>query len=77
MEFSDDTTLKTQNAAQIYPKLAECRGAARKYRLPTNWNKVDILVKKHDNDIRKVKKITPYGFREIQFTNCTTLFGQK
>ena len=41
----DDTTLKLQDAAHIYPKLIAFKEATRKYKLPINWIKVVILVK--------------------------------
>ena len=77
VKFPDDTTLKVQNATQICQKLVAFKEATRKYRLPINWNKLVILVKKHDHGRRQIKKIAHPEFRGKQFAKCTTILGGK
>ena len=61
----------------IYPKLIAFMDATRMYKLPINWNKVAVLVKKHNHDIREVKRILPRELRSINFAKHATLIGQK
>ena len=77
IKSSDDNTLKTRETEEIYPKLAAFGEETKDYRLPINWEKVKILIKKHDANIRELKKIAPQKYRDIQFVKKPTLLGQK
>ena len=51
----ESTTIEEIGPEEIYPELIAFAEATNGYRLPINWNKVAILVKKHDTSIRSLK----------------------
>lgn len=46
INFPDDTTLRVSKSEDIYPELKDFRGETAAYKLPIDWNKVVVLVKK-------------------------------
>ena len=77
LKFPDDATIIVNNATDIYPKLQAFDKATNDYQLPINWDKVTILVRKHDHEIREIKRTMPTKYRCIKFSKSTTLLGQE
>ena len=51
VKSTDDAAIKTKGAEEIRHKFIAFSKATKDFRLPINWNKVTILITKHDTNI--------------------------
>ena len=77
LKFSDDTATIVNNSSYLYPKLQAFDKATGEFRLPINWGKVTVLVRKHNSEIMGIKRTMPIEYRNLKFAKTTTLLGNK
>ena len=59
LRFTDDTTIKVNNAEIYIRNSSHLTKSRKKYKLPVNSTKVLILPKWHNREIRAVEQIIP------------------
>ena len=69
--------LKTNNGNVIYGKLTKYAEASKEYKINISWNKVVIIVKNKNSDIKNFREILLGKYRGIKFQKEGTYPGQR
>ena len=75
LKVPDGTSITVRDASDICDRLRAFGNAARTFKLPISWNKVAILVKKHNHEIREIRKTLPLKYRNVKFTETAKVLG--